>query len=534
MVTSPRLARLFRLDAIVVDLAIVTVVTILLTQATARSGEPDTPSSAWPQIQESALVRHINTLASDTLRGRAAGSEGGHAAGAYLVKSLRECNLQPGGKDGDFYQEFSDRGFRNVLAVLPGSDPALKHRFVVLGAHYDHVGLGTKRTSLGGLGQIHNGADDNASGTAAVLEVARVLATSPSRTRRRSILFVFWDAEELGLLGSKHWVQAPTTPIDSIDLAINADMLGRLRSNRLVVFGSRTGAGLRQLIATPNSRLATPLTLAFNWNLIANSDHHPFFANNVPVLFLHTGLHDNYHRPSDDAVLIHWKGLTRISRLLAELTLDAANRSSLPAHRAAAGHESEEHRQRLESAALTAQQRLGATWDPDMAQRGVIQLTHIFDDTAADEADLKKGDRLLELGNARIRSVQQLTRQLLTASSPLAVIAQRPRKKKLRRESLLLPGRPRKLGFDWYTDVAEPGCVIVRGVVPGTPAAAAGLADADRIISVNGQPIERPAVFSDLLDRQAGKLSLLVEHQGHLKTLIVTRSTPPGDSGHAR
>ena len=118
------------------------------------------------------LTRHINTLASDTLEGRAAGTDGGRAAGSYLVQQLRRLKLSPGGHDGDFFQEFSEQGYRNILAVIPGTDPALRHELILVGAHYDHVGLGTKRNSRGPLGQIHNGADDNASGTAAVLELA--------------------------------------------------------------------------------------------------------------------------------------------------------------------------------------------------------------------------------------------------------------------------------------------------------------------------------------------------------------------------
>ena len=193
-----------------------------------------------------------------------------------------------------------------MLSVLPGTDPELKDRFIVIGAHYDHVGLGTKRTSLGGIGQIHNGADDNASGSAAVLEVAEALAGSSQLDHRRSILFVFWDAEELGLVGSKYWTAHPTIPVEAIDMALNVDMVGRLREDRLVVFGSRTGVGLRHFAVKHNTQLKRPMALDFNWDLLANSDHYPFFAKDIPVLFLHTGLHGQYHRPGDDADLIAW------------------------------------------------------------------------------------------------------------------------------------------------------------------------------------------------------------------------------------
>ena len=170
-----------------------TILTIVLAAwaATATAAPPAPLDTAIATIRQKDLANHINTLASDPLRGRAAGSDGGRAAGSYLVQQLRRIGIQPAGIDGDYFQEFSDRGFRNIVSVLPGRDPVLKNRYIVVGAHYDHVGLGTKTTSRGGLGQIHNGADDNASGTAAVLELAEALSTTDTLDRRRSILFIW-------------------------------------------------------------------------------------------------------------------------------------------------------------------------------------------------------------------------------------------------------------------------------------------------------------------------------------------------------
>ena len=113
-------------------------------------------------------------------------------------------------------------------------------------------------------------------------------------------------------------------------MALNVDMVGRLREDRLVVFGSRTGVGLRHFAVKHNTQLKRPMALDFNWDLLANSDHYPFFAKDIPVLFLHTGLHGQYHRPGDDADLIAWSGLERITRLLVSLAPDAACRSEMP------------------------------------------------------------------------------------------------------------------------------------------------------------------------------------------------------------
>jgi len=500
-----------------------TVVATLLIASITTSytrAEPAQPlDRALASVRRTDLSQHINTLASDTLRGRAAGTDGGHAAGAYLVQQLRRVGLKPAGVDGDFYQEFSEKGFRNVLSVLPGTDPQLKDRYIVIGAHYDHVGLGTKRTSLGGIGQIHNGADDNASGSAAVLEVAEALAGTRQLDHRRSILFVFWDAEELGLLGSKYWTAHPTIPVSAIDMMLNVDMVGRLRDDRLVVFGSRTAAGLRRVAVEHNTRLKQPMTLDFNWDLLANSDHHPFFSKDIPVLFLHTGLHGQYHRPSDDADRIAWTGLERVTRLLLRLTHDAACRPETPGFRRGAAEESEAYRRQLESSALTAQQRLGATWDPELAGEGIIQLTAVADDTAADEAKLKKGDRLLKLGNVDIENAETFAWQILSSPAQIEVLTRRRNKRKLRIRTLLLPGEPQRLGFEWYVDDAEPRAVVVSGVSPASPAGRAGLKNADRIVEVNGRPMAGGADFAKVLRRRDGTIQLRVERRGRYQPI---------------
>jgi Zn-dependent M28 family amino/carboxypeptidase len=131
--------------------------------------------------------------------------------------------LQPAGHDGAYFQLFGP-GYRNILGIIPGSDPALSNQFVLISAHYDHVGYGTRRNSNGPIGYIHNGADDNASGTAAVLELVEAfqrLAIPP----RRSVLFVLWDGEEKGLLGSLHWLSYPTVALENVRLMINLDMV---------------------------------------------------------------------------------------------------------------------------------------------------------------------------------------------------------------------------------------------------------------------------------------------------------------------
>lgn len=502
----------------------VMILTILLVLVSVNPGSTEEPAatvSAVDTIRRQDLARHINTLASDTLEGRAAGSDGGRAAGNYIVQQLRRLKLRPGGRDGDFYQEFSDRGYRNILAVLPGSDPELKDEFVLVGAHYDHVGLGTKTTSRGPLGQIHNGADDNASGTAAVLEMAEALSSIQPTVLRRSIVIAFWDAEELGLLGSKHWMTAPTIPVPAIRLVINIDMVGRLKDRRLIVFGSRTGTGLRGFASQHNAPMPGPFKLVFNWDLIPNSDHHPFCKRGIPVLMLHTGLHDDYHRPSDDVDRLDIAGLRDITRLLFRLTRDAASRPQLPAFRQGAISESEKLRKQRESNDPVVFDRLGISWDADLARQGIVKLTDIADDSAADEADLKKGDRLLKFGDWEIDRPDDLPLHVLAAPSRIEVLVDRRRKKGLRTVILELPGQPIRFGFEWNQDDAEPGSVIVRGIVPGSPASRSGLQVGDRINHLDGKPVDRTPGFAERVAGRKTPITLRVERHGQFRSIRI-------------
>ena len=171
-------------------------------------------AAALDSITRSELQRHIEVLADDTFEGREAGARGGQAAAGYIARLLQQCELKPGGDRGSYYQAFNS-SCRNILASMEGSDPQLGQEVIVVGAHYDHVGYGTQRNSYGPWGYIHNGADDNASGVAGLLELAQALSHLPQRPRR-TILLAFWDGEEKGLLGSKHWVQTPTISLSRL------------------------------------------------------------------------------------------------------------------------------------------------------------------------------------------------------------------------------------------------------------------------------------------------------------------------------
>ncbi len=266
-------------------------------------------------IDSDQALAHVAFLASDELGGRAAGSDGGRRAGDYLAERLAELRLDPGGPGESYFREFDmgDVRCRNVVAILRGARDGDEH--VAIGAHYDHVGMGGGLDFFTGRGKFHNGADDNASGTAALLEVAEAFAELAREGRRpdRSIVFCFFDAEENGLVGSEAYAADPALPIAGCIAMINMDMVGRARRSRLNVLAAASGgAALEDLVRSSGAGL--DLDLRIEPYVVPNSDHWSFYRRDVPVAFLTTGVHRDYHRATDDTDKIETAGLAATGR----------------------------------------------------------------------------------------------------------------------------------------------------------------------------------------------------------------------------
>ncbi len=216
---------------------------------------------------------------------------------------------------------------RNVLGLLPGSDPVLGNETVVIGAHYDHLGHGGRSSMSPGLvGQIHHGADDNASGTAGVLELAAWLAKDPA-PRRRSYLFITFAGEELGLRGSEYWASHPTRPLQGVVAMLNMDMIGRLRDDQILLGGVGTSPAFPELLKTAAAE--TGLKVKTTQSGYGSSDHVSFYTKNLPVLFFFTGLHADYHRPSDTWEKINAAGAVKVLSMVA---LIATRLNAMDAH----------------------------------------------------------------------------------------------------------------------------------------------------------------------------------------------------------
>jgi Peptidase family M28/PDZ domain len=412
----------------------ITVVLALAAAAAPAAAETNTVfNAAMDSITAEELYEHVQVLSDDVYEGRAAGSRGGRAAAQYLIKELQQTGLSPAGLNDDYTQSFG-QDCRNILVVQPGQDPDLQDELIVVGAHYDHVGYGNRSNSFGPIGKIHNGADDNASGTAVLLETIEAFATSGLRTRR-SILFVFWDGEERGLVGSRHWLANPTMPVEHVKLALTIDMVGRLRKGHLYLLGTRSGYGLRRLMSGPlpmthnrpgkRDGSGPSLWLGFTWELDDNSDHWSFLERQVPSVLLHTGLHADYHRPSDDVEKINREGMREVSQYLLAVLIKAANEDHLPTFRSRATRETHAMRRELERPLEPASlanwptdqppPRLGISWREDQAEPGTVFLTRVVEGTPAKAADLQVHDRVLEVNGQNFSDASQFKALIFAA-----------------------------------------------------------------------------------------------------------------------
>ena len=278
-------------------------------------------------------------LAEDAREGRGVRTAGLQAAGDYVAEAFRRAGVRPANSDGSYFQAFTlaadapgvmhtDLGgadTRNVVGVIPGTSPELRGQVVVVGAHYDHLGPGgANALDPDSTGKVHNGADDNASGTAALLEIARQLA---GRRLARTVVLVAFSAEEVGALGSNYYVKhALVQPVDSIYAMLNLDMVGRLRDGKLLAFGAATATEFPALLDSLNKTGAGGFDLRASGDGWGPSDHASFYAAKRPVLHFFTDTHEQYHRSTDDWPLINATGLAQVAGFVSELATALANR----------------------------------------------------------------------------------------------------------------------------------------------------------------------------------------------------------------
>lgn len=349
------------------------------------------------------IQKHINFLASDDLEGRGTGTLGEIRAANYIAGLFEESGLQPAGTEGSFFQPFqvmvSVEGNphqligRNVVGFLDNG----AEKTIVVGAHYDHLGKGFQGSSLSPDSQnkIHNGADDNASGTTGLIELARFISKNDVK-EKHNFLFIAFSGEELGLLGSKHFVNNPTVALNKISSMINMDMIGRLQDDKgIVVSGWGTSPVWGKLI--PGIAKKQSMRYTIDSSGVGASDHTSFYLKEIPVVQFFTGSHGDYHKTSDDADKINLPGEVKIINLIADLLVQLDAEPSEPVFVAAGNAHSG-------STVSNFKVTLGVMPDYSYTGKG-LRIDGVTKARPAEKAGMVAGDVLIKLGGKEIGTI---------------------------------------------------------------------------------------------------------------------------------
>lgn len=354
--------------------------------------------ASFSQSQLEAVKKHITYLADDKLEGRAPGTKGEKMAQEYIISEFQKLKLKPAGTKG-YLQPFTyterphahteegkgiPRSGSNILAYLNNG----AEKTVIVGAHYDHLGHEDGRGSsldASPEGKIHNGADDNASGVAGLLELARIYAGNEKK-EPVNFLYCAFSAEEAGLIGSKHYTQEPFEPLAKALAMINMDMIGRFRdsSQNLIIGGAATSP---VWIPLANALNKNRFKLTFDSAGMGPSDHASFYLKDIPVLHFFSGTHSDYHKPTDDVDKINFPGEVKIINFMVEMVDSLARLSSIPFTKTASP-------QRKMSAFKVT---LGIMADYAFGGPGV-KVDGVSPGKAAEKAGILAGDKVIKIG----------------------------------------------------------------------------------------------------------------------------------------
>jgi len=371
-------------------------------------------------------------LASDYLEGRETGTRGEKLAAEYMVNRFHQMGLQPMGDDGTWYQKFPFKELANPhvamenkdktgegMNVVAYLDKGAEHT-VVLGAHYDHLGMGDHGSRHVGEPAIHNGADDNASGVAAMLYLAEYLQNSDLNSN--NYLFIGFSGEEKGLFGSKYYVEHPTIDLSKVNYMINMDMIGRLNEEKaLVMMGGGTSPTWKDAIW--KIREKTAIKTKVKDSGIGPSDHTSFYLQEIPVMAFFTGQHMDYHKPEDDSHLVNFEGILEVADYIKELMMHLDDKGKLVYTKAKAD---EEEQKKVSRFKVT----LGVMPDYVFDGEG-MKIDGVIEDRPAQKAGLEKGDIVIKMGDVKVTDIYKYMEALgkFKAGQSTTVVVKRKGKK---------------------------------------------------------------------------------------------------------
>ena len=342
----------------------------------------------------------VSYLAHDSLEGREVGTKGELIAADYIAARMKENGLLPKGNDNTYFQVFTRNmkahphdtagtgekiEGRNVLGFLDNG----AEKTLIIGAHYDHLGYGEEGSLADSAGQIHNGADDNASGVSAMLGLAKKLKGKKLKT---NVLFIAFTGEEKGLWGSNYFVKNATVPTSEMAYMINMDMVGRLdTNNRLAIYGIGTSPLFKPILDSCNT---FSFQSKFDSSGVGPSDHTSFYLEDVPVLHFFTGQHKDYHKPTDDTEFINFEGIEKVADYIEKVVMSLNNYDSIPFTK------TKEKSEKARAFKVT----LGVIPDYLFDGEG-MRIDGVKEDRPAAKAGIQKGDIVLKMGEFEVKSM---------------------------------------------------------------------------------------------------------------------------------
>lgn len=360
---------------------------------------------------ELSQIEIVSILASDKMEGREIGTRGGVAAAEFIKSKMQEVGLSPKGENQTYFQDFSFQPIklsphgsgdevglgqskvvtikgRNVVGEI---DNNAKHTIVV-GAHYDHLGYGNEFSLFKGDSAIHNGADDNASGVAAMLKLANSLKNGQHVYTKYNYVFMAFSGEEYGLIGSNHFCKNPTIELSNVSCMLNFDMVGRMKEDKsLAVYGTGTSPSWNDVINLSNS---DNFRLIFEESGVGPSDHTSFYLMDIPVLHFFTGQHEDYHKPSDDVSRINFEGLKDVTEFVERIIISIQNEERLEFTKTKDSDPSE----------VSFKVTLGVVPDYMYAEEG-MRIDGVTEERPASKAGMKKGDIVVQIGEFPVKDM---------------------------------------------------------------------------------------------------------------------------------
>jgi hypothetical protein len=362
-----------------------------------------------PVFSQGALMAHVAWLAAPEREGRGIGTGGIDAAAEYVAAAFKAIGLKPGGDNGTYFQSFvstkspagAPANLRNVIGVLPGSKAEMAGQSALLTAHYDHLGFGWPDVHSGDEGKLHPGADDNASGVAVMLELAKVLATGAPP--QRTLVFVAFTGEEAGRLGSLHYVDHPALPLDKTMGVINLDTVGRLHDRKVSVIATGTATEWQHIFR--GAGFTTGVEGRMIPDSLESSDQKSFIDRGVPAVQIFTDPHPDYHRPGDTADKVDAAGLVKVATFVREaiaylgeraepLTVTIAGATAAPPAAMPAG------------GPPGAGKRVSFGTMPDFAHPGPgVKVAGVTPGSPAEKAGVKEGDVILRVDGREVANL---------------------------------------------------------------------------------------------------------------------------------